>query len=525
MAESAPSARSSWELERGEVREVAELGNALTDLFNTLKITQNAYAVRISMDKSIVSRYLRGRKVATQDFIDRLVREVETRRGASVQPEVRNRLTQLRLDALKVTSPATYELEALRAEMVQSERKVQMLVRHQEALHDLLEKRETDVRTVQGELEAVRQDWTADLLRAERAEIVLHERAEQHSTERERLVEEITRFRAELSEIASLKAEAERRCADLEARVRAMEEELATGLGTSGESQLPLALFKEQLARLVEAGEQREASREVAEAAWGRSIGEIAALVAWLSERRDYSRRDRLIAEVAHARDVEELAEFGHLVRNPGKGYLPSVLINETAAVRSPQEVIHLHTEWLDCWSPRGGSLLKALLRSPRDEGDVVETLSLLDPMDMVALTLLRELRGTPSYDRRYTRIITRLEEIGCEDAATALCENLFWRLSVPLKSLLSGLNDQQCASFTGVLLRSVPIEVITHWLVKDFTHSSGRADDEFQLDHRVAAFIDMVSATGRLPEMRASIAAVNPRSAAASSVLRYLEN
>jgi hypothetical protein len=529
VAGTVPSARSSCELERGEVPEVATLGNALTALFNTLEVSQNAYAVRISMDKSIISRYLRGRRVATQDFIDRLVREVEARRGASVQPEVRSRLTQLRLDALKVIDPATYELEALRAEMVQSERRVQMLVRHQEALHDLLEKRESEVHAVQGELEAVRQDWTADLLRAERAAVELHAGAERHSAERERLVEEIARLKAELSEIASLKAEAERRCADLESRVRAMEEELAAGLGTSGESQLPLAAFKEQLAALVAAGAQREASREVVEAAWGRSIGEIADLVEWLRERRDHSRTDRLITEVVHARTIEELAGFGHLLHRPPDSSLPSVFLHEAAAIRSPQEIVRLHTEWLDYWHPgkiEFVSLLNSLLRSLRDEDDVVETLSLLDPHDTVALALLWRFRGRPNYEPRYARIVARLEHIGCRDVAAALCEDVFRKSSGPLSWLLDAVeDDQQRMLFTAVLLRSVSTETIIGWLVGEFHGLSDRAADDARPDARVAVFVRTLKASDRFSEVWAALTAAPDPDFAASPLLRHLRD
>lgn len=525
MAKEVPTAGSSSELERGEVPEVAALGNALTSLFNTLEMTQNAYAVRISMDKSIISRYLRGRRVATEDFIDRLVREVEARHGASVQPEVRRRMTQLRLDALKVTDPATYELEALRAEMLDSGRKVQMLVRHQEALHDLLEKRESAIRTVQEELETVRRGWTADLVRAERAEIELREQADKHSTERERLAEEIARLKAELSEIARLKVGAERRCADLEEQVKAMEEELAAQPGSTGELLLPLAALKEQLAGLIETGEQREASREVVEAAWGRSIGEVAELLGWLTERRDYGRTDRLIAEVVHSRDVEELAEFGRMIRNP-KGYFPVVLIQETVAVRSPQEIFRLHTEWLDYSSPINvkESLLAFLFRSRRDEGDVVATLTLLDPDDAVTLATLKAIRVRTGYERRYIRIVTHLESMGCSDLATALCTNLL-RKTYRLNSLLRGFTDQQCALFARVVLRSELIETIVHLLVREFNLLPDPKADDNRLDHRVALFADTLRDSGRLSEVQTVIAATAPRTDGATSLLSYLEN
>ncbi|MEU6492988.1 hypothetical protein ABZ890_21660 [Streptomyces sp. NPDC046984] len=508
VAQRAPSARSSSELEGGEVPEVAVLGNALTSLFNTLQMTQNAYAVRVSMDKSIISRYLRGRRVATEDFIDRLIREVEARRGASIQPEVRRQLTQFRLDALKVTDPATYDLEALRAEMLESERRVSMLVRHQEALHDLLEKRESQIRSVQAELESVRLDATVDLVRAERAEVELRQRVQQYSTERERLGAEIARLKAELSEIVELKDGAERRCVELEAQVRTMEEELAGRLGTSGETQLPLAALKEQLSGLITAGEQREASREVTEAAWGRSIREVAELVGWLTGRGDRSRRDRLIMEVVHARDVEEVAEFGRLLLHPEAGYFPSVLLEETAAVRNPQEIIRLHAVWYDGSTPvtAKGSLLSHLLGSRRDEGEVVEVLSQLNPYDTSTVIILEGIRARLGRDGRCARIVVGLESRGCVNLAAALCGGLF-RNFAQLRSLMSGMNDQQCVYFATVMLRAEPIELIVDWLLKEFGRTSDRHAHPVPLDHRVAVFAETLRRSGRFPGARAVLA------------------
>ncbi|MFF4428082.1 helix-turn-helix domain-containing protein [Streptomyces sp. NPDC001513] len=67
--------------------EVAELGNMLTDLFNALGVSQRAYAVRVHLDPSAVSRFLRGQRVATEDFVDRLIREV----GQSAEPRSRRK--------------------------------------------------------------------------------------------------------------------------------------------------------------------------------------------------------------------------------------------------------------------------------------------------------------------------------------------------------------------------------------------------------------------------------------------------
>ncbi|MEW1778905.1 hypothetical protein [Streptomyces sp. NPDC086777] len=512
MSETTPSTRNSSDVERGGIPEVAALGNALTALFNTLEISQSVYGVRVCMDKSIVSRYLRGRRVATQDFIDRLVREVETERGASLQPEVRSRLAGLRLDALRVTDPAVYELESLRAEMARSARQVQTLVRHQEALHDLLDKRESEARAAQGELAAVRQDWTADILRAERAEMELREHAGRHSTERERLEEEIARLRAEVSEVASLKAEAERRCADLEEQVRSMEETLAAHVVSAADTLLPLSVFKEQLAELVAAGEQREASREIAEAAWSRPVRELVDLDAWLVRAQDHSRRHRLLTEVVHSRSLAELAEFGRLVHRVGSKALPPVLIEETASVRSPREIVQLHTEWLTSWSGKRANLLKSMLRQMRHEDDVVEALALVDPHDETAFRLLRNALTGPGYEKRDARIVARLEEIGRPDVASALGENLFAKAGIfAAWSLVGAVDEGHRAALTDVVLRTMRADDIVILIAEELGPSLQRAGSPSGLEPHEAAFLDKLRFSDRLPEVLSRAASLAP--------------
>ncbi|MEU7297171.1 helix-turn-helix transcriptional regulator [Streptomyces exfoliatus] len=93
-------------IERGEVPEVAALGTVLTGLFTRLGIPQSQYAHRVHLDKSAVSRYLSGRRLAPQEFIDRLVREVEEHVGAPLQLEAKEAIRGQRLEALRVCNPA-----------------------------------------------------------------------------------------------------------------------------------------------------------------------------------------------------------------------------------------------------------------------------------------------------------------------------------------------------------------------------------------------------------------------------------
>ncbi|WP_159046561.1 hypothetical protein [Streptomyces sp. XY413] len=75
MTEIARGRGRTGDVELGAVPEVAALGNTLTDLFNGLGVTQAAYAARIHVDKSAVSRYL------AWQARDQLLRQIEELRS------------------------------------------------------------------------------------------------------------------------------------------------------------------------------------------------------------------------------------------------------------------------------------------------------------------------------------------------------------------------------------------------------------------------------------------------------------
>ncbi|MEU1479592.1 hypothetical protein [Streptomyces sp. NPDC005760] len=441
MSTTLPSPRTSSEVERGDVAEVVALGNALTELFNALEMSQSAYALRVHQDKSTVSRFLRGKKVASQDFIDRLVREVERRRGIPIKPEARTRLDQLRLAAVRETDAAVYELEVLRAEMGRSHREVDRLARQQEALHLLLERREAEFRAVRGELAQIQQDW--------RDEVALRMRREADADgERSSLAEEVTRLRADLAEATALRGHAERRCEDLERRVRKMEEELAARESDTPGA-LPLPVLKERLNVLWETGKSQEAGRELTEAAQGRSVEELVELVTWLDERGDSARRNRLAEEVAHTRSVEVVAGFGSALmsvterRDPRRRRgTPSTLgcvIDGACAVMSPSDLVTLHRAWEQAGPAQGrpdflrDDVPQKLLNGARSADVAAEFFDLLDPDDE---SLLRATgRPLPLTGGMLIALVPRMIARGNTELAHRCCR----ALAVISKRLLEG--------------------------------------------------------------------------------------
>ncbi|MEU8029035.1 hypothetical protein AB0C13_10380 [Streptomyces sp. NPDC049099] len=520
MTELACPAGVSGAVERGVVREVAALGNALTELFNTLGLSQNAYAVRVSLDKSIVSRFLRGRRIATQDFVDRLVREVEENRGAPVKPEAKDRLAELRLAALRACDPDVYELESLRAEMRKSRREVEMLVRHQEALHDLLDKRESEIDAVQGELERVRRDGVTEYVRAEQAEMELRERTEHHSAERGRLVDEVARLKRELAEVAAMKEQAEQRCADLETRVREMEEELAHSREGAGEaSHLPFEAFVAQLEHQLDVGDQRGVTREATQAAWERPIKEVIRLMAWFGQRQDFSRRDRIVVDVVHSRSLDDLAAFGTALRPLGfprprsRVLTPAaiVLLNEeVVAIRSVEEIATLHTRWAEPDRKRRVTrrdLMATLVKSDRSVGDVARVIARLGPDDELSNRHITQAAETVE-PGRLAALIPLLAGSDREDLVAPLCRALTQQL--PLRSAialdmrgLENMSEEHAELLVRALLRAVTVDAVVVFLA--------RICDAYDQGHRaepvVTAFFDALKSAGGLADVASFVA------------------
>ncbi|QJT03018.1 hypothetical protein G9272_24290 [Streptomyces asoensis] len=104
MGEGRRSAGRRSEIEVSTLPEVAALATELTLIFKSLDISQQQYAIRTNYDKSYVSRFLGGRRVATQEFIDRLLHEIGSHRQTSVTEETRARSSQLRNSALRVSA-------------------------------------------------------------------------------------------------------------------------------------------------------------------------------------------------------------------------------------------------------------------------------------------------------------------------------------------------------------------------------------------------------------------------------------
>ncbi|MFE1550761.1 hypothetical protein [Streptomyces sp. NPDC058718] len=287
MTEVARTQGDSSEIERGGVAEVAALGTVLKGLFNRLGIPQAQYAHRVHLDKSAVSRYLAGRRLAPQDFIDRLVREVEEHVGAPLQLEAKEALRGRRLEALRVCNPDEFRLESLRDELARSRRDTERAHRNIEALHALLEKKESEVRHVAEDLTRLRLDWGAERTALTRAQ--------------EDLLRQLEQLRQDLRDAERLREEAERQSRELRDHVLSLEEELSR----RRPEMVPLEALKDQLLSMWDEEDLPQAARDLTEAAWSRPLEEAAELLRWLAERRESP--EIFAADVARLRPLEDV--------------------------------------------------------------------------------------------------------------------------------------------------------------------------------------------------------------------------
>ncbi|MEW2581786.1 hypothetical protein [Streptomyces virginiae] len=241
MSEISRSGARRSELEVSAIPEVAALATGLTTLFNGLGIPQQQYAARVTLDKSTVSRFLSGKRVATQDFVDRLLSELERHRRTKVTEETRAQIRGLRLAALKQTDPASFQLENLRDELDRSQRAIRILERQQEALELLLDQRETAAENAQREVQELRSIWIAEQQASESNAAQLASHNDRLKNERENLQEEIRQLKEQLAQVTKLKSGAEDRCARLEERLLEAERSLAKRIEEVGEQTFHLS--------------------------------------------------------------------------------------------------------------------------------------------------------------------------------------------------------------------------------------------------------------------------------------------
>ncbi|MDX3225595.1 FxSxx-COOH system tetratricopeptide repeat protein [Streptomyces sp. ME19-01-6] len=227
-------------------RSCAELAEALRGLFGAVGVSLRVFALRVHRDPGTVSRYLNGTVVAPAEFVDTLLTHAAkaTRRPSS--PEVIAHVHGLQRRALQATNRSGWELQNLRDQLADADRRRQQAEVRAEALTEALQARKQRI----AEME-IEQRQLAVSMSVERdgrgAEVeLLRDERERLRGERDRLKDEVSRLEGELDQARRQALEAERRCEELEHQLQAGEEAAAEQAEAEDPVARRLSLAEEQ---------------------------------------------------------------------------------------------------------------------------------------------------------------------------------------------------------------------------------------------------------------------------------------
>ncbi|WP_086859944.1 FxSxx-COOH system tetratricopeptide repeat protein, partial [Streptomyces milbemycinicus] len=208
----------------------AELAAGLRGLFGAVGVSLRVFALRVHCDPGTVSRYLNGTAVAPAEFVDTLLTHAAKATGRPSSPEVIAHVHGLQRRALQATNRSRWELQNLRDQLADADRRRQQAEVRAEALTEALQARKQRI----AEME-IEQRQLAVSMSVERdgrdgrdgrgAEVeLLRDERERLRGERDRLKEEVARLQDELHQARRQALEAERRCEELEHQLQAGEE-------------------------------------------------------------------------------------------------------------------------------------------------------------------------------------------------------------------------------------------------------------------------------------------------------------
>ncbi|MEU9789569.1 FxSxx-COOH system tetratricopeptide repeat protein [Streptomyces sparsogenes] len=205
----------------------AELAAGLRGLFGAVGVSLRVFALRVHCDPGTVSRYLNGTVVAPAEFVDTLLTHAAKATGRPSSPEVVAHVHGLQRRALQATNRTRWELQNLRDQLADADRRRQQAEVRAEALTEALQARKQ--RIAEMEVEQRRLAVAMSVERDGRGSEVelLRDERERLRGERDRLKEEVARLQDELDQARRQALEAERRCEELEHQLQAGEEAAA----------------------------------------------------------------------------------------------------------------------------------------------------------------------------------------------------------------------------------------------------------------------------------------------------------
>ncbi|WP_458244047.1 hypothetical protein [Streptomyces sp. MAI_2237] len=158
------------------------------------------------------------------------------------------------------------------------------------------------------ELAQAQSDWIADRIRSDAELLALKGEAQRHRDERQELLEQIARLRAELKDTVEQKREAEHRCTQLEAQAIAIEIDVAERRERDGVDgvDVPIGFVQAKL----QTAEDAEIYRELAEFALSRSSVDVAQLSIWLFGQGMEEPANQLVSDYCRQRPILNIVDL-----------------------------------------------------------------------------------------------------------------------------------------------------------------------------------------------------------------------
>ncbi len=200
-----------------------ELAVVLRDLAQRLGVSLSRYAVRVSWDRSTLSRFFSGALVPPAEFVEQLLENGDRETGTELTPAAKDLVRKLHRTALRATSPASGALQDLRDQLTEADRESRHFQQEARLLREVIRRAQEQLDEQQFRLRQLENAGAAERL-AHRIE--LEQRSEDFEsirTERDALRESLTRHKAELEEAQRRAHEAELRCASLERQLETAE--------------------------------------------------------------------------------------------------------------------------------------------------------------------------------------------------------------------------------------------------------------------------------------------------------------
>ncbi|GGY25313.1 helix-turn-helix domain-containing protein [Streptomyces djakartensis] len=202
-----------------------ELALALRDLAQRLGVSLSRYAVRVSWDRSTLSRFFSGALVPPAEFVEQLLENGDRETGTELTPAAKDVVRKLHRTALRATSPASGALQDLRDQLAEADRDNRHFQQEARLLREVIRRAQEQLDEQQLQLRQLENAGAAERL-AHRVELEQwSDTFEAMLTERDALRESLARYKAELEQAQRRAHEAELRCAALERQLETAESE------------------------------------------------------------------------------------------------------------------------------------------------------------------------------------------------------------------------------------------------------------------------------------------------------------